>query len=470
MLQIFNYSKIIYNYIKLSYNILSIYYFKNDILNNKNSINNLIKNIENCGCMAIKITQWILPRLELIHNNNILINEFKCFYENTHHHSLKETNKIFKNELNAEITDNFKIIKLLGSGSIGQVYLVENIYNNEKYAIKINHPNIYFEYYIFYIFIKILLYFINYKNIIPLNNIDEFLSDFKNQLNLKNEANNNKKFQDLYKENNIFIIPKIMYSTKNILIMEYIQGDDYISCNNIYDRYKILLFMSLFIHNNAYNNYSHGDLHIGNWKIKFHENDYKIIIYDFGYCFNINREEYIILDDLVSYHNKKVCISDFLKYYINASYNKLNNYKYEDYTEDIDIICKKHYKRIESINKENEKDKDIVGVIISDVINLCIKKNLLLSTTCLNGLFIFLQFCKLFHDVRIITIENNKSKIIKQIYNICETYNVCHDLKKYLYNKINLLNIESDFNSINNDINKFECLNDLINNINIKDE
>ena len=48
-----------------------------------------------------------------------------------------------------ETNPDFEIIDILGSGSIGQVYLIRNIETKKEYALKVIHPNIYKEYVIF---------------------------------------------------------------------------------------------------------------------------------------------------------------------------------------------------------------------------------------------------------------------------------------------------------------------------------
>ena len=54
-----------YNYIKLLYHIRYIYSNSIDINKDIYWIDILKDDINNCGCMAIKCIQWILPRYEL---------------------------------------------------------------------------------------------------------------------------------------------------------------------------------------------------------------------------------------------------------------------------------------------------------------------------------------------------------------------------------------------------------------------
>ena len=195
----FKYISISCNYLKLSINLLYIYYKNIDIKNNEYWVDKLKDNIENCGCMMIKCIQWILPKLQLIHGTTDISEKFNIFYDNCNIHSIEDTKKIFNSEFNSSLEDNFKLIKLIGSGSIGQVYLAENIHNKQQFAIKVNHPNILKEYKVFYIFIRFILLFIDYKDYIPVSDIYEFITSMKSQINLKNECYFNKEFQEIYK-------------------------------------------------------------------------------------------------------------------------------------------------------------------------------------------------------------------------------------------------------------------------------
>ena len=63
---------ILYNYIKLLCNIGYIYYYEVDIHNNTKWIDRLYNNIQDCGSMAIKCVQWILPRYQLYNKKSKL--------------------------------------------------------------------------------------------------------------------------------------------------------------------------------------------------------------------------------------------------------------------------------------------------------------------------------------------------------------------------------------------------------------
>ena len=156
---IFKLFKLTYGYINLIYYITKIYYFKIDINNNPELIYNLKKNINYSGSMCIKSIQWLLPRYKLFYPDNLLVNELSYVFDDCNIHPISYTYKKYKSIFNHNIDDKYKIIKLIGSGSIGQVYLIEDKLTKEKFAMKILHPDIYLEYIVFFIFYKFLPFY-----------------------------------------------------------------------------------------------------------------------------------------------------------------------------------------------------------------------------------------------------------------------------------------------------------------------
>ena len=183
---------LLFNYTKL-FGWLFVYnYYKNDIIESL-----IIKNIHTCGCVAIKLTQWILPLLEIIDDkkycNKSWFHQLETVYENCNIHSMEYTKQIYYKNLKHDIEDIYEIDSIIASGSIGQVLKVISKKDKQIYAIKIIHPNLKQQIQ----FIKIclyLLYNIPYLKkyiiqIFPLN-INQFIKDFEKQTNLVNESNN----------------------------------------------------------------------------------------------------------------------------------------------------------------------------------------------------------------------------------------------------------------------------------------
>jgi len=330
---IFNLSKLLsYSfYIKKKYD----YYHK---ISDKD-INIINKYINNCGCIVIKCVQWLIPILDKEDIDDKILNMLSNVYENNLNQDIKYTNKIYKYQFNKDISDEYDIIDVIGSGSIGQVYKIKCKKSGEKYVMKVKHPNIETQ---INVFKNIFTYIYNIKifnklfyKYFPFNLID-FLDDFYKQSDFINESNNILYFYHKYQDNPYIIIPKLIKTSENIIIMEYIDGTclDDLDINE-YNKSKIIILLYLFIRNNLLIlNNNHGDLHKYNWKVSNDKlnNIYKIIIYDFGYCFKLTKLEYdnisMLCDLIVSNDEKMDNYNDFLKFLydkpllnINVEYN-----------------------------------------------------------------------------------------------------------------------------------------------------
>ena len=332
---------ILYNYIKLLCNIGYIYYYKVDIHNDTKWIDRLYNNIQDCGSMAIKCVQWILPRYQLSNKKSKLSKQFDNFYSDCKVHSLLHTEKIYKKYYNKSIYDNYEIIEIIGSGSIGQVYKVRDIYSDKIYALKVSHPNIKSEYYIFNVFAQIFLKIIDYKKYIPIDDVNKFIKTMKNQINFELEHNYNRRFINIYKNNDSIIIPEIRESTPELLIMDYIDSVNIDELNNLSETYKLLTLLLIFNNNNCLNNISHGDLHKGNWGIIKGKNNIKLVVYDYGFCFDIDSNEFRMFEEYLTNDYKNKSIPKFVKYYISQSYNNVDEINY-NYTKEVDLLCKKY--------------------------------------------------------------------------------------------------------------------------------
>jgi len=330
---IFNLSKLLsYSfYIKKKYD----YYHK---ISDKD-INIINKYINNCGCIVIKCVQWLIPILDKEDIDDKILNMLSNVYENNLNQDIKYTNKIYKYQFNKDISDEYDIIDVIGSGSIGQVYKIKCKKSGEKYVMKVKHPNIETQ---INVFKNIFTYIYNIKifnklfyKYFPFNLID-FLDDFYKQSDFINESNNILYFYHKYQDNPYIIIPKLIKTSENIIIMEYIDGTclDDLDINE-YNKSKIIILLYLFIRNNLLIlNNNHGDLHKYNWKVSNDKlnNIYKIIIYDFGYCFKLTKLEYdnisMLCDLIVSNDENMDNYNNFLKFLydkpllnINVEYN-----------------------------------------------------------------------------------------------------------------------------------------------------
>lgn len=403
----FLFIKNIYLYNKLFFwSLIFIFQIRFNI-NSNITQNILIKNITNCGSTMTKFTQLLVPLLDIIKVDKIIIDILSKVYEHNFYHSDKITFKKFKDEYGYDFFDKYEIVNNISSASMGQVYKIKDIETKDIYAMKVLHPNLKSNIYFNEKFLNIFLYFFD-KNI-PID-IKHILNLIKLQTDLNDEARNMEKFYDFYKDNKHIKIPKIISSTKNILIMEYIDGIR-VSEVDLYNKNKFMSFLKLFMHRNKYKlNLNHGDLHVGNWKIIKETNS--LIIYDFGLCWSLKSDKYLtIIDSSLHYLNddrfidnqvenvkellkiSNIEITDKIDNYI----NKLFNYKISNSKDFIDNLIKMYKLMNKKLNN------DILNILIA-------------------------------YWVTIIYDDTNYIDMVS----ICETYDVFDDIKDDLKLKIDL--------------------------------
>ena len=126
-------------------------------------------------------------------------------------------------------------------------------------------------------------------------------NNLQKQIDLSYEVQNMERTRDLYKGNNLIVIPKVYKSSKNLMIMSYEEGDFYENLDlTNYQKYKLLTILKLYIRSSCIiNNFLHADLHNGNWKVRKHptlKNMFQVILLDFGLCTEIEEGFYFQYD------------------------------------------------------------------------------------------------------------------------------------------------------------------------------
>ena len=372
----------------------------------------LLKNVHSCGVIPIKIIQWGLPILKLINIDKKILDIFENTYENCPIHELDYTKKLYKSDFYNDIYDDYNIIELVGSGSIAQVYKIQDIKTNEFYAMKVIHPDAIKNFNKIKFYLKIIFSIFKFSNIVP-TDLNNFLKQFRQQLDLVNEANNILKFSGLYKNDQLFLIPELYKFSKNIIIMDYIEGRSIETIKINIQHYRYNMIISIFMYNNLFiNKFNHGDLHNYNWKIT---EDNKIIIYDFGLCWESNNDLTDPLDRLLlGFHNddKDLIYGAFLLYFKNVEEIYIKEYFYA-ITEKID----KFY------------------IFAKHIILCSFKHNVLLD---INILYTIITY----QNSMLIYMNNFKEGVFdfngvyKEQYSICDYYNILPEYKKYLLKQI----------------------------------
>ena len=256
--------------------------------------------ILNGGSLYIKFAQWYISRLRYNTNPNTiaLVEYMTDLFENCPSHSLEYTCDIYAKTRNHPLSDYIDMSSLteIASGSIGTVYKARELNTGNMIAIKIRHPNIEHEIAKKYSIINMLkriqsIHYFRHKYNLCFD-LNDFLNGIYKQIDLTNEAANNRQMAQLHKNNPVICIPNVLFANENILISEYIETIEVDSLSE-YNRNIIavnlvcLLYQMLLI-----DNFIHGDLHYKNWKIKqIFINDrmlYQIVLFDMGICFNID--------------------------------------------------------------------------------------------------------------------------------------------------------------------------------------
>jgi len=464
----------LYNYLRLIYSVN--YYInehkkvgKHDIL----LIDNIVTRINACGSVAIKFTQWICPKLETMYldevdilNNDkpLWLMKLECFYENCSDHEIQYTFDHYKNVFKKQLNEDYEILDVIASGSIGQVYLIQDkpLTNHSiktKYVMKILHPDVILEIYFFRQFYSVVkrLPAINriLNKYLPFD-INNFIDQFNEQTDFINESNHLLQFKEYYKDNDFIIIPELIKTSPSIMIMSYEEGVKFENLDvDQYSKYKIALLLASFTKNNQHIlNYHHGDLHKGNWKIRKDSDNYKLVIYDFGFCWSVPAY-------------KKSAINKLTSIFEEADDNP-ESINMEDM---LDVLM---YLLIYDINDQltiRAKVKSYLDNNISKIrpwvlnptrlfkliVDICVTENLLIDPMLIQSIIILIQCQKIFEEFRMIgseKVEIKSYEVFRSKYldfiALYKTYDIFPELSKFL--STILTEKQTDINNV------FDCI------------
>ncbi len=396
----------------------------------------IIKKIKDAGCIAIKFTQWLIPILESEYEiDKQRIQEIEELYDNCNGESTSYMKKMYKQEFRKEFNQDYENKGVIGTGSIGQVYKITDK-NNKEYALKILHPNNNLQIHIFTWIIKVL-YFLPYikkwtRYYIPID-LNDFIDEFTLQTDLTNEANNCIRFYEMYKNNSMIIIPKIYKISKNILIMSYEEGETYDDMElSDYKKSKIVILLKCLIRDmESFHKFVHGDIHKGNWKVRINQDKEPVIIlYDFGFCWEIKSEIFNILPLLDIYCAKLINV---IPVTTNDYSSRLNELTKEDHENDIllDIIyyffSKKYSKEYISHELKEYIPINTVDQFVKTIVRFS-KENDILILSCL------FQCLIIINQMHKYVISTDEVDDILDIISYCETHSVFPEYMEYLKN------------------------------------
>ncbi len=239
----------------------------------KNKENELVKYTKLCGPLAIKLVQFLLMR-ELIKDKQL---EFA--FENCDIHDFKETQKMYLQNFDRCIENDYKIKSVIASGSIGQVYLAYSYKQKRKVALKVKHPKIEKSIKTFSRIIKIFLMFfkMRYKKLII-----EYIENTTIQLNYIHEAENTIRLKETWKHEPVIIVPEVYTYSNDFICMSYHEGKNYNDLTESQQNKASLYMNFILLESLLVHDFLHADLHTGNWKVVIKNTTMKILIYDCG--------------------------------------------------------------------------------------------------------------------------------------------------------------------------------------------
>lgn len=439
----------------------------------------LYNSINENKCLAIKFSQWIITRLNIIYENEdikpIWLEKFNNFFENCPSHDFKHTQKIYFNLFQRNILDDYDIdFDVLSSGSIGQVYKAIHKESQEVHAIKVKHPKLEEYMYLPRLLIRIIISSLKVisfqKFFVPLD-IEMFFVSLEQQLDFKLESENMKKMFENFKDNYLIVIPKVINYDRDIIIMTFEEGSYFEKCQEIseYHKFKIALTYILFYHQCCYlDNFNHGDLHEGNWKVRLGENgkDYCLVIYDLGLCYTFPNSSNVVR---------------FIESWENYDMNTMAETTYELLKESNDVDKHPDFKsELFGVFKDNQFKPFSLNKVLSLIYNLTRKYTIILDFGYLNILIsgglceqMLIKYKLMNVDVgdNSIDKENNKDISYKtqtlEYINFCQSKRVFPELEQYYRNllkdknvNLNTLfsNLDEKLNSVSKNI-KFESSN-----------
>ena len=445
-----NVLKQLWNYGKLGYQLNSLhlqYTVHNsiDTLECHALIDRIHKQILVCGAICIKFAQWLLPILDNIYieesSKPYWFTSLEELYENCPIHSTEHSKQIYYEDFHQSFDDNYKIVDVIGSGSIGQVYKIKHKHSEEEFAFKIIHPNVKQELKLFKTLLKLCLKFSCLRkklhDLVPVNYL-QFIDNFEEQVDMKKEANNLLQFKYAYRKNPSVIIPELIKSSDSCLIMSYEDGETMDKMDlTQYQKTKIVSLLFGFISTNQlFDDVMHNDIHKANWKVrKINDDRYAMVVYDFGFCYTKKPIDIPIINLMVNMiecsdensDNKKDCLR-MMQYFIN------------DYSE-----------------QTKQKLLDLMPKSFSanpvEIFNITIDSCKLINTECnanaIQILITCIQTYKYFKDAGINNgnnLKNDGYRMYRERYfdliNLYETYDSFHTYREYMKTKLNKLNIE----------------------------
>ena len=442
----------LWGYCKLYYKLNSLYteYRENETVDTERGhhlINLIESQVIECGAICIKFCQWILPILDNIYikdeDKPFWFVSLETLYEDCPIPSIEYSKEVYMNEFNEDFDDDYIIVDVIGSGSIGQVYKIRNKHNDKEFAFKIIHPDVKKQLSLFKKVLNVVLYCscIRKKlyDLVPVDYI-QFINNFEEQINMIKESNNLLRMSYNYRNNSSVIIPQLIKCSESCMIMSYEEGVvmDKMDLSE-YQRTKIISLLYGFIsENQLFHDIMHNDIHKANWKVRKLDGDrYSIVIYDFGYCYKKQVKDRPIIHMMTDMFEctDEHSHSDYIDKYI-----PLIQYFCNDDSEAFKQSMRQYIPTIIVCNP-NE--------MLSVVINVCRGTGSILDACAIQILIVGIQCYKYLKEANINNgnnLKNDAYRVYREKYldliNLYNTYDCFHEYRDYMKNKLCTLDLD----------------------------
>jgi len=248
------------------------------------------------GPIWIKFAQWVATRPDIFPKN--LCEQCSQFHSSAPAHTWKESEEMLsKNWSNWKDFLVFEDKTPLGTGCITQVYKAVLKLGSESrtVAVKIMHPQVREQ---MLIDLNLLWNALKWCSQLPVlkdylywSGINSSLTEFENmmvsQMDLRNEADNLKRFNENFKDNPLVDFPKPYegYVTRDILIESFEEGEfisEFFEAPTEIKMHLSQIGLDAFLHMLFVDSFFHDDLHPGNILVREENDDYKLIFLDCG--------------------------------------------------------------------------------------------------------------------------------------------------------------------------------------------
>ena len=227
--------------------------------------------------------------------------------------------------------------------------------------------------------------------------------------------------------------------------MSYEEGERFDTMDlSDYMNYKTILLLKLFNKNNeTIHQFMHGDLHKGNWKVRINQSDVKLVIYDFGFCWNIPQ---LISKNLVKMNQV------FMNILLDEKTNQCNIQNINNFAEIAKIFCGNKIS-LQTMKKEVTHLIQTEKLLFSDpiffirlILNTTRKENVTIDSYILGCIIGHNQMDKMYDVIMKNNLNKNKEyneryvyfKYLDDVINFCETKNIFKEYTTYLQKELDV--------------------------------